>query len=95
VDTVVLGCTHYPFVREAIAAALGPDVHLLDSGEAIARQTERVLRERGALAAGPGSLRVLTTGDPAEVARVVARVWGDPIPVEHVDVTPDPVQVST
>ncbi|HEU4455692.1 MAG TPA: glutamate racemase [Longimicrobium sp.] len=95
VDTVVLGCTHYPFVREAIAAALGPDVHLLDSGEAIARQTERVLRERGALAEGPGSLRLLTTGDPAEVAPVVARVWGDPLPVEHVDVTPDSARNSS
>ena len=85
VDTVVLGCTHYPFVRQAIAEALGPDVRILDSGEAIARQTARVLRERGVAAAeGAGSLRLLTTGDPAEVAPVVARVWGSPLPVEHV-----------
>ena len=86
VDTVVLGCTHYPFVRERIAAAFGPDVTLLDSGPAIARQTERVLRERGALAtSGAGGLRILTTGDAAEVSPVVARVWGAPLPVEHLD----------
>ena len=92
VDTVVLGCTHYPFVREQIAAALGPEVRILDSGAAIARQTERVLRERGALAAGgEGSLRLLTTGDPAEVAPVAARVWGAPLPVEHVDFTAQPI----
>lgn len=89
VDTVVLGCTHYPFVRETIAAALGPGVSIVDSGHAIARQTERILSERGELAAGgPGSLRLLTTGDPAEVAPVAARVWGESLPVEQVDVTP-------
>jgi glutamate racemase len=86
VDTVVLGCTHYPFVREQIAAALGPEVRLLDSGPAIARQTARVLRERGALEpGGDGSLRLLTTGDPAEVGAVAARIWGQPLPVEHLD----------
>ena len=86
VDTVVLGCTHYPFVRDQITAALGPEVRLLDSGPAIARQTARVLRERHALEpAGPGSLRLLTTGDPAEVGAVAARIWGEPLPVEHLD----------
>jgi len=86
VDTVVLGCTHYPFVRDAIAAALGPDVRIIDSAPAIARQTERVLREGGALATdGAGSLNLLTTGDPAEVSPVVARVWGAPIPVSRLE----------
>ncbi|HVG46439.1 MAG TPA: aspartate/glutamate racemase family protein, partial [Longimicrobium sp.] len=91
VDTVVLGCTHYPFVREHIEAALGPGVRLLDSGPAIARQTARVLRERGALEPeGAGSLRLLTTGDAAEVAAVAARIWGEPLPVEHLDVVHEP-----
>jgi glutamate racemase len=86
VDTVVLGCTHYVFIRDAIARALGPDVRLIDSGGAIARQTERILRERGALAPdGPGSLRILTTGPAAEVAEVAARIAGEPLAVEHVD----------
>ena len=84
VDTVVLGCTHYVFIRDAIARALGPDVRLIDSGGAIARQTERILRERGELASdGPGSLRVLTTG--RDVAEVAARIWGEPLPVDQVD----------
>lgn len=90
VDTVVLGCTHYPFVRAQIEAALGPGVQLLDSGPAIARQTARVLRERGALEpAGAGSLHLLTTGDAADVASVAARIWGEPLPVEHLDVVHD------
>ncbi|HEU0016674.1 MAG TPA: glutamate racemase, partial [Longimicrobium sp.] len=87
VDTVVLGCTHYPFVRDTIAAALGPGVRLLDSGEAIARRTAQVLADAGALQpAGPGSFRFLTTGDPAEVRPVVERLWGGPVAVEHLEV---------
>ena len=87
VDTVVLGCTHYFFVRDAIRAALGPDVRLLDSGEAIARRTRQILEEAGALEdGGAGSIRVLTTGDPAEVAPIVARLWGAPQDVERLEV---------
>lgn len=87
VDTVVLGCTHYVFVRDAIQRALGPGVRLLDSGEAIARRTRQILSEAGALQAeGPGSLRLLTTGDPDEVAPVAARLWGEPVGVEQLEV---------
>jgi glutamate racemase len=85
VDTVVLGCTHYVFVEEPIQRALGPGVRLVDSGHAIARQTERVLRERDALASDrAGTTRVLTTGDAGEVAAVVERLWGERLPVEPV-----------
>jgi glutamate racemase len=87
VDTVVLGCTHYVFVADAIQKALGPGVRLLDSGPAIARQTRRVLDERGALeTAGAGTVRFLTTATPAEVSDVVHRLWNAPLPIEHVDV---------
>lgn len=92
VDTVVLGCTHYAFVREQIAAALGPGVQILDSGPAIARRTARVLADLGALEPdGPGSLRILTTGDPAEVGAVAARIWGESLPVERLDLAPEPL----
>lgn len=94
VDTVVLGCTHYPFVREQIAAALGPDVRIVESGPAIARRTAQVLNGLGALETeGAGSLRILTTGDPAEVAAVAARIWGEPLPVERLDFTVDPLEI--
>jgi len=87
VDTVVLGCTHYVFVRDAIQRAMGPDVRLLDSSEAIARRTRQILAESAALErAGTGSFRLLTTGDPAEVAPVVHRLWGEPVDVERLDV---------
>lgn len=84
VDQVVLGCTHYPFLRDAIAEVLGPGVRIVDSGGAVARQVERVLGEGGGVrAGGEGSIRVLTTGDPARVAPVVERLWGSALPVEH------------
>ena len=87
VDTVVLGCTHYVFVRDAIQQALGPGVRLLDSGEAIARRTRQILSESGALHPDDeGSFRFLTTGDPAEAAVVVQRLWGEPVEVEHLEV---------
>ncbi|HEU4562975.1 MAG TPA: glutamate racemase [Longimicrobium sp.] len=92
VDTVVLGCTHYPFVREQIAAALGADVTIVESGPAIARRTVRVLADAGALeTGGTGSLRILTTGDPAEVGTVATRIWGEPLPVEQLNLTSEPL----
>jgi glutamate racemase len=43
VDTVVLGCTHYPFVAPLVAAAMGPGVQLVDTAEAVARRTVHLL----------------------------------------------------
>ncbi|MCI5621404.1 MAG: glutamate racemase [Lachnospiraceae bacterium] len=50
VDAVVLGCTHFPFVKEAIRQALGKDVRFFDGGEGVARETRRRLQEMGELA---------------------------------------------
>lgn len=47
IDTLILGCTHYPVLRAAIAAAVGPGVALIDSGEAAALDVERVLDGNG------------------------------------------------
>ena len=58
VGTVVLGCTHYPFVRRQILQVLGENVAVYDGGEGTARQLSRLLRERGLLApeSSPGSV---------------------------------------
>lgn len=48
-DTIVLGCTHYPFVRSQIEAQLGTGITLIDTGEAVARQVQRRLQEAGLL----------------------------------------------
>ncbi|MCM1363791.1 MAG: glutamate racemase [Faecalibacterium sp.] len=49
IDCVVLGCTHYPFARDMIQEILGNDVRIFDGGEGAARQTKRVLEEKGQL----------------------------------------------
>ena len=88
VDTVVLGCTHYPFVAEALRRALGPGVEIVDSGPAIARRLQQVLRD-GALGAppGPGSLCVRTTGEPGAVQPVVDRLWGGAVELDRVAIS--------
>jgi glutamate racemase len=48
-DTVVLGCTHYPILRDVIQQTLGPNVKLIDSGEATAFEVARLLADRGML----------------------------------------------
>ncbi|NNN06530.1 MAG: glutamate racemase, partial [Elusimicrobia bacterium] len=45
VDALILGCTHYPYLKPAIARAMGPRVRLIDSAEETARETERLLAE--------------------------------------------------
>ena len=70
-DTVVLACTHYPFVIDSIRALAGPDVEVIDPAPAVARQTGRRLDELG-LRAPPGSAathRFLTSGEPAQLHR--------------------------
>ncbi len=69
VDSVVLGCTHYPFVKRQIREVLG-DVPFYDGGEGTARQLKRLLSKRGALApeTSEGSIEFATSSnDPAEL----------------------------
>ena len=71
VDGVVLGCTHYPFAREAISRALG-GVPLYDGGEGTARQLRRRLEEEGLLApdSQAGGVEFASSDDdPATVSR--------------------------
>ena len=68
-DALVLGCTHYPFMKKAMAAVLGDGVELLDGGEGTARETRRRLSQEGLLREGAGELFVEnSSGDPAKIA---------------------------
>lgn len=71
VDTVVLGCTHYPFVRGLIEAALGPDVTVVDTADAVARRTAGTSAPVAARTAGTVLLE--TTGDAAHLRTLAAR----------------------
>ncbi len=72
VDTVILGCTHYPLVRPMLQRMLGPRVALIAPGAAIARRVELALEARGLTSptVGEGDYRFLSTGDP-EVFRAL------------------------
>ncbi len=78
-EAVVLGCTHYPLLAAAFAAALGPDVVLIDPAIAQAEATVRLVAERG-LAPGTGHVRYLTTGDPEAFRIAVCAITGDVAP---------------
>jgi glutamate racemase len=80
IDTLVLGCTHYPVIKERIAALCGPGVAVIDTGEPVARQLRRRLAATGRLHPGPGPGRVeyFSSGDVATVVAVVRAIMADP-----------------
>ena len=55
-DALVLGCTHYPFVKDSLCRILGENTLLFDGGEGTARQTQRLLEQAGLLNEGEGSV---------------------------------------
>jgi glutamate racemase len=88
-DTIVLGCTHYPFVIEAIRQ-LAPGVNVIDPAPAIARQVDRVLHERGLLASAEqtGQHRFVTSGDRdqyQQIVRLLVNVRADVIHAQWSD----------
>lgn len=77
-DTIVLGCTHYPFLRPVIERLAGPDVKVIDPAPAVARQTVHVLEQRGVpLGLGPFSMELHASGDPAALQRIFALLATD------------------
>ena len=88
VDTVVLGCTHFPLLAGAIARQLGPARRVVDSAATTARATaELCSRARGSRrsATRGGSVRLLATDSPERFARVGARFLGSSIAVRTVE----------
>jgi glutamate racemase len=88
-DTVILGCTHYPLVRPVLQRELGREVAIVSSGEAIASDVEAALRVRDSENERDrrGEYRFLATGDPEEFRRLGTRFLQLPIgEVRHVDV---------
>ena len=74
VDAVVLGCTHYVFLRPILQELLPPTVSVLDGNEGTARQLRRVLAQRELLADGQGSVTLETSGNPVLVLPVMQRL---------------------
>ena len=74
VDAVVLGCTHYVFLRPLLAELLPKTVSILDGNEGTARQLRRVLTANGLLSDGLGSVTLETSGNPEVVLPVMQRL---------------------
>jgi glutamate racemase len=82
VDTVVLGCTHYPLLSGVLQLALGPEVTLVSSAEETAKDVLRVLSEQDLLrepAEGASTHEFLATGDPEPFSRLGRRFLGPEI----------------
>lgn len=81
IDTLVLGCTHYPLLSPVLAQVAGPHVALVDSAEATARETSALLRDLGLLAdsAVRPTRRYLVTDTPTRFCEVGARFLGEPL----------------
>ncbi len=77
-DSVVLACSHYPFVIDVIRRIVGPDVNVIDPAPAIARHVARVLTERELLAAGEasGQHRFFSSGDVQGFQHALQRLTG-------------------
>lgn len=86
VDTVVMGCTHYPFVIPLIQKITGADVKVIDPAPAIARQVQRLLDEHGWLpeTKKKATVRFLTTGDKTQFANSLHYFSNEPAGVEQV-----------
>jgi len=83
VDTVVLGCTHYPLVRPMLQRMLGPEVTIIASGAPLARQVSHVLGARGLAtrSSGEGDYSFLCTGDPDSFRSLGSRFLQMPLGV--------------
>lgn len=82
VDTLVLGCTHYPFVLPLIQRLAGPDMVVIDPAPAVARQARRVLEGRNLLSRRleRGEVYLYTTGDPGRLAAQARQLLGEEFP---------------
>lgn len=87
VDTLVLGCTHYPFLRPLIQQIAGPSVTLIDPGPAVARELQRRLQSSGLLSmtTESGSVNFWTSGRPDRVKRAMSQLWGTELELQRMN----------
>lgn len=84
-DTIILGCTHYPFLAPLIREVVGEDITLVDTGAAVARELKRRVevelppRLTGGVS---GSEAFFTSGDAEQAARIMSLLWGKEVAVE-------------
>ncbi|WP_095146712.1 MULTISPECIES: glutamate racemase [unclassified Pseudomonas] len=77
-DTIILGCTHYPFLKPLLRQLIPTDISLIDTGAAVARQLQRLLAERELLADGPASpAQFWTSGSAQHFRNILPILWNN------------------
>ena len=87
IDTVVLGCTHYPFVIPLIQRIVGDNVRVIDPAPAVAKQVGRLLEAGGmrSQSSTRGDVKLFTSGDPALLKSMLPVLLGENSEVERVN----------
>jgi glutamate racemase len=87
VDTIVLGCTHYPFAIEQIKEIVGPGVEVIDPSPAIARQTERMITQMGLQGQqnNPAAVTIYTSGKILALQQLLPNLLSESFPVNQVN----------
>lgn len=95
-DTLILGCTHYPFLQQVIAEVAGPDVSLIHTGPAVARQVQRVLASNSMLCpeGHTGQEQFWASGECSLLQAAVNRLWEPPVSVKTLPEAPAGLQIS-
>ena len=88
VDTLILGCTHFPLLEDVIADIMGPDVTLVNAGAEAARELVAVLEKEDLLREGEGGLTLCASGEPGDFGELAAQFLDEPMekPVEPVNI---------
>lgn len=76
-DTLILGCTHYPFIKPLLREMLPDDISLIDTGEAVARRLEALLDDKGPRLPATGAVEFWSSGDPRRLEEVLPALWGE------------------
>jgi glutamate racemase len=96
VDTVVMGCTHYPFVIPLIQKITGPSVKVIDPAPAIARQVQRLLEAHDSMPemVTLAGVEFITTGDPEDFSQRLPYFINEPANVIHADWSKNPLSLA-
>ncbi|HLJ66145.1 MAG TPA: glutamate racemase [Chloroflexota bacterium] len=85
IDTLILGCTHFPIVRDIFDREIGPGIHVLDSAETTARELAAVLRECSFMAGGTPRHRIFVTGPAEAFAERAQAMFRESVEIEPWD----------
>ncbi|MEM8530855.1 MAG: glutamate racemase [Chloroflexota bacterium] len=85
IDTLVLGCTHYPFLREPIVRLVGSGITIIDTGPAVARQVEHMTSKHN-IVPGNAATDYFTTGNAESVTSTLKRLLGETITAQSIEI---------